>query len=137
VSEVTVKFASKITQSDGETQQISGTGVGTLLQYADGWALAYTEHAGGERVTLRLMPDGLHMLRVGENHTHIIFSAGETRRGSCVTPYGTLKMNVRTNTITHAFLPGGTGCVVLDYSVDFQGERTHNSMQIACKPKES
>ncbi len=124
-TKVRIRAVSRMTDPQGETNEIQSARRGTLTR-ADGHiSIEYDEERDGEkaRITLESDGSGARMRRRGLTSAQLDFEPGKRTHSAYITMYGEIPVAVQTENVTLEEDAAG-GTLRLEYDVFVGGERT-------------
>ena len=126
MKDIMLKIVGKQIDEELEEDQIEFITEGKLYERGNSIYLVYeeTELSGipGCKTSLKLTGNKIKMKRIGDNdNTAIEFQKGRRYNGYYDTPYGTLEMEVLTNSVENNITAEGKGNVYIDYNISLKG----------------
>lgn len=117
-NEVTVRVTSVQTDADGNRETVEQTAIGQYIEKNGKAYLSYAEESEtgtSGKVTLKMEPKEVLMLRHGAYPTRLAFRTGEVNPGIYHTPYG--KLNIATHTHRMEYSAGLSGRIQAEYTL--------------------
>ena len=134
-----MKVRGEQTGADGETNAIEVVAEGRHYEKNGMHYVLYDDHLADETIStiLRIEPDRLHLTRNGAIAQDQYFMNGVESTSEYQTPFGSLKLSVRTRNMEIAY---GTvsGEIRVDYAMAINGMwQSDNSLSISISPEAS
>ncbi|MEG0829539.1 MAG: DUF1934 domain-containing protein [Anaerovoracaceae bacterium] len=128
MGEIMLKIIGTQVTANMEEERVEFVTEGSLYEKEEALYLVYQESElsgmDGCKTRLKLMNDVIRMNRVGDNvgmDTEMVFETGKRYNGHYDTPFGTIQMEVLTNSVENKLTADGKGFIDIDYNISLKG----------------